>query len=137
MPTINNKPCPKCNSENIHEMQGERVTPESREWDGATYLHCFDCNYNVLLGETGHIDYDVWNINDPYRKLTDTTAKLEAVVAHLNKVVFRFEHCAEMIDGGFNIVETLRLQHAAKARAYANEAREALQAAVKAAGGAK
>jgi len=44
----------------------------------------------------------------------------------LEKAVARFDRCAEMIESSFNITGMLRLERAAQAKAYADEARATL-----------
>ena len=56
--------------------------------------------------------------------------KMEADLAELrgalNKAAHRFDYCAQMIDRGFNISGTLRLEHVEKAKHFALEARSTL-----------
>jgi hypothetical protein len=64
------------------------------------------------------------------RHRTATEAAFRAREAELrealNKAAARFDHCASMIEEGFNISGTLRAERRMKAQAYAQEARAAL-----------
>lgn len=67
-PTI--KPCPKC---------------------GSMHIQCRDCKHHVLLGDNGDVDYDEWNIKDPYRQLSESKADNAKLTARVKELEGKLE----------------------------------------------
>lgn len=108
------KPCPFCGG----EAQPALVQAGGIEW---AQVECVErgCCASGPTPATEAEAIAAWNTRHREQSQAELLEALE-------KAATRFDHCASMIEQGFNISGTLRAEHRMKAQAYAYEARAAI-----------